>query len=180
MAMGREKVVIDGLDGVYFSVRKFEPFLGVKILADLQRLFSSTMISMDMSDGASPEAMIAKALGELSNTMNGSTVQSVLKTLLDPEYVSVTTETQDTVKLTEGQVNMVFDDVSQLMDLAVKVAIINYKPVFTKWFTLIGEALSKRGVNPSESSMMKLFKSSSSGDPSLPIRSRSAKSKGAT
>ena len=158
MASGptRERVEID--DHVFF-VRRFPALKALPILGNLQTLLMRPLAKLDATgllDSASGidtnMAAIMAAVTELSTTLDGATLLHWQSVLINPNFVSyVVDEPSMPEQLTDKLIDERLD-VSVVLELMVRVALINFKAVFTKASSRVGEALRSKGPSRLESS----------------------------
>jgi hypothetical protein len=124
---------------VYY-VRKYEPFLALKILGDLQRRFLGPMATFMESrpDEEMNIGLMIKGIGSISASLDGDTLVNIAKRVLDPEYISVAIEGEPAEKLTDNMLNRAVDSVADVIELLAYVLKENYENVFTLATTHIG------------------------------------------
>jgi hypothetical protein len=134
------------LNGSTYYIRKYDAFLAIKILGDLQKQFLGPMvILMEASDeNASPEAkmkFVADGIEKISHTLDGDTLVALAKRVLNPDFISVSIGSEPTEKLTENILNRATDsNVADVVTIIAEVLKVNFTEVFTRGRTLIGLA----------------------------------------
>lgn len=149
MASTRERVEID--EHIFF-VKRIPPLRALPILGDLQKLFVAPLSKLDTTDlmdvsasiDSSMDSILA-AVAEFSTTLSGDVLDKWRRILLDPNCISLVVDDphmpeQLTEKLIDERL-----EVSVVLELMVRVALINFKTVFTKASSRVGEALKSKG-----------------------------------
>lgn len=126
-----------------FFIRKFEPFLGAKILVDLQKQLLGPLVGgIDAGKlmGQDAGAAMLSALQKLSEHLDGARMEKLMKVLLDPNYISVSIDEAEPVKMTEGAFNQTKLGVADLIELMVHSIKANYEDFGRRALTLFGKA----------------------------------------
>jgi hypothetical protein len=141
-----------------YHVRKYEPFLSLEILGELQKHFlaplTSALEAKDSKNEAEAMGVVSDSLEKLSRNLDGKTLVALAKMVLLPDYVAVSIGDKEAQKLTPGALNMAVADVGELIELFIAVVRHNYESVFTSWAGRIGSALKSKGNNPLAKSAM--------------------------
>ncbi|MDB5849790.1 MAG: hypothetical protein JWP29_3542 [Rhodoferax sp.] len=133
-----------------FTIKRFEPLKSLEVLGDLQKHLLGPMASVlsqvrGASDVDTATQAFTAAVTQASGSLDGKTLTSLARMLLNPEYVFVQADgAGDAVKLTEGVQNRVFADVGEMVELLVQIVVVNYAKVFTAGVSRIGLALKDR------------------------------------
>lgn len=137
----RHKVSIGDND---FFIRRYDPFLALEILGDLQKQFAGPMLSMiDGKAGGSEEqnqAALMAAFAKLSATMDGKTLRALAERLLNPEYVSVSIGGAEPRKLDASAVMMSLSGAGDIIRLCWAVVSHNYSEVLARLASPTGPA----------------------------------------
>jgi hypothetical protein len=141
MAQGRHEYV---LGDNKFYIRRFDAFLSLKILGDIQKKFMAPMASlMEAQDPKAPQdtrmADAMKAIEKLSQGIDGDTLVDLTKRLLNSDYISVSIAGEPAQRLDEGMLNRATNNVADVVFLVAEVLKVNYAELFTQGRTLIGQ-----------------------------------------
>ena len=142
-ALTRHEFVLD--NGNKFYIRRYEAFLAIKILGEVQKrflvAFTSLMEANDKSLGAeAQERNMMKAIESVSRSLDGDSMVALIKLVLNPEYVTVIIGEETPNKLDEGLLNRSIDSIYDVIALVFEVLKVNYTELFTRGKTLIGAA----------------------------------------
>src|SRR4051812_32181445 len=118
------------LNNSTFYIRKYEAFLAIKILGDLQKQFLGPMALFFDNANMSSEA-IAEGIGKVSRQMDGDTLVALAKKVLNPDFVSVAIGNDTPEKLTENMLNRSIDSVADVIELIKEVLVVNFAEIFT-------------------------------------------------
>jgi hypothetical protein len=134
-------------DHATFFIRKYEPFLALEILGELQTKFLAPLAAFMESadDNVTSDAKskyILDGIERLSKNLTGKELVHMAKMLLNGEYISVTIDNEPPDKLSEHLLNRAVEDVSELAELVIEVIKENFANVFTRGQTLIGKGRS--------------------------------------
>jgi hypothetical protein len=132
-------------NGNKFYIRRFDPFLSLSVLGEVQKKFLPPLASlMESNDPNNPgeERMKAamQAMETISRNLDGPSLVGLVKLVLNKEYVSVSISGDAPRQLDEGAINLACDDVFELISLVIEVLRFNYEKLFTQGRTLIGQA----------------------------------------
>ena len=132
-------------NGNKFYIRRFDPFLSLSVLGEVQKKFLPPLASlMESNDPNNPgeERMKAamQAMETISRNLDGPSLVGLVKLVLNKEYVSVSINGDAPRQLDEGAINLACDDVFELISLVIEVLRFNYEKLFTQGRTLIGQA----------------------------------------
>jgi hypothetical protein len=163
LGVGQKRHEFDLENGNKFFIRRYDPFLALKILGEVQKRFlgpfAAIMEARDVvkpvgrSDGGngqdqslqalatSPDAF-ANAVERLSKSLDGDALVAVAKLVLNSDYVSVVVQGEPPARLDEGLLNRSTDGVYDVVALVVEVLKYNYADLFTRGRTLIGQVQS--------------------------------------
>jgi hypothetical protein len=150
MAGGRHEFVIGEAT---FYIRKFDAFLSLRILGDLQKKLIGPIVSLwegqaeatkdtnDSNAKPSPEAKLNFTAGveKISASLDGDTLVLLAKKLLNSEFISVVIGNEPPMKLDEGMLNRATDNLGDVVALLVEVVKVNYMELFIRGRTLIGQ-----------------------------------------
>ena len=147
----REEIVIGETT---FYVQKFAAMEQLRIFGDLQKtilpsigkLFGSTS-KADSEEGA--QDSFGDALAQLSAKLDGNELIKLAKTLINPELVTVQRDdlnNGEDLKLRQDKFDVVFSDMSEIIELIEFILRLNFTGFFTKYLTRLGSAqnLSER------------------------------------
>jgi len=146
VAAGRHEFELD--NGNRFYIRRYEPFLSLEILGEVQKKFLPPMAQLlEANDETQAENVrmesAMRAIENVSKTLDGKSLINLVKTVLNKDYVSVSIGNQPPVQLDEGMLNQACDDVLDCIKLVVEVLRFNYEKLFTQGRTLIGQERSR-------------------------------------
>lgn len=141
-----------------YHVLKFEPFLALEVLGELQKyLLGPVTRMMEAAQGDTPPPVsngasaapgeisadvvtgILEGIDKLSANLDGKTLVRLSKLVLNPEYIAVQIEGGDAEKLTANVVNRAFEDVGEMAQVIVEVVKINYEGFIRRSLALIGK-----------------------------------------
>ena len=142
MAPGRYEFELD--NGSKFYIRRYDPFLSLEILGEVQKKFLPPLAALlEANDANQPaEARMdgaMKAVEMVSRSLDGKSLIALVKVVLNPDYVSVSIQADPPIKLDEGALNRACEDVFDVIQLLVAVLRYNYEKLFTQGRTLIGQ-----------------------------------------
>lgn len=144
-----------------FYIRPFDPFQSIRLLGDLQKLVSPVIGNVFSSlGGESSEksdvsimdkkidmGAVEKAFAALAEHVDGQKLESMAMRILDKNYVSVSIDGAEPVRLGQAQINELFTgNVTDMLILIVEVLRVNYGD-FTKLF---GSLSGKVGASKSK------------------------------
>lgn len=138
------------IDDTVFTIKKFEPFLAIKVLGSLQGKLLVPLLKALEIRGASSEShavsALTDALEKLCASLDGDQMEHLLKTVLKDKYIGIHVAGKDQpVPFTEGNVNLYISSAGTLFELAVEVVKVNFHDFGPRIMTLIGKA---RSMNP--------------------------------
>jgi hypothetical protein len=126
-----------------FYIRRFDAFLALEILGDLQqRLLGPVLAVVDAKEESQTGAFMA-GLEKLSTSMDGKTLRALADRLLDPEFVSVSIDGKDAVKLSGTAKLTAFTSAADVVELCVASIRFNYADFIERWRPLISSAASR-------------------------------------
>lgn len=141
-----ERIEVE-IDGVQVLIKKFDPFLSVAVMGELQKYVlgpAGAMFSMqggkagiDASDYA-----IERTIEKLSLGLDGEVLLKLVRKIVNPEYVSIQFGEMDKpVKATEGNINLAFseDPFGSLSQLVTEILKVNYTAFFKRAQSLFGQ-----------------------------------------
>ena len=145
--MPRERAQFKIANGNVFFIRRYDAFLSLRILGEVQKkflvAFTSLMEARDEAAGQeAQERNLFKAIDNVSKSLDGDSMVALVKLVLNPEFVSVKVPNEDPEKLDEGMLNRTTDSLFDVVSLVVAVLKENYTELFTQGKTLIGKASS--------------------------------------
>lgn len=137
------------MGGHTYFIRRFEPFLALRIFGTLQKSFLASALHLldvrDAQDEKDAVAALAKAVSETSAKMDGDSLVALAKLLIQAEYVSVRMADETNVrKLDEGMINLAMGGADDLILLCVEVVKVNYANFAMRVGDLIGKAQALR------------------------------------
>ena len=139
---GRHEFELD--NGNKFYIRRYDPFLALEILGEVQRKFLPPLAAlMEARDdtNATPEVKMEammKGIEMVSRTLDGKSLIGLAKIVLNQNYVAVSIHADPPIQLDEGALNRACDDVFDVIKLLVEVLRYNYEKLFTHGRDLIG------------------------------------------
>jgi len=144
MTAGRHEVTIGANT---FYLRRYDPFLGLEILGDLQqRLGAPLLSSMEGRAGLGNEdafSAMMSGLAKLSASMDGKALTSVARRLLLPDFVSVAANGGEPRKLDASAIALLNLGMEDLAELCVEVAKFQFGPFFERLRSLTGAVASQ-------------------------------------
>jgi len=144
----RIEFVLD--NGNKFYIRRYDAFLSLKILGEVQKRFLAPVAALLESREAVNENghdAFGSAVEKLSRSLDGDGLVELVKRVLHPDYISVVIDGDAPEKIDEGLLNRSVDGVYDIVALVVKILEVNYKELFTRGKNLIGEATSNTAVH---------------------------------
>ena len=137
----RVEFVLD--NGNKFYIRRYDAFLSLRVLGEVQKRFLAPLAAvMDARGGANGIDGESVAIDRLSKSLDGDSLVDLAKKVLNPDFVSVMIEDDPPERIDEGLLNRATDNVYDVVAVIYKVLEVNYKELFTRGKTLIGEAMS--------------------------------------
>lgn len=141
----REEIVIGETT---FYVQKFSAMEQLRIFGDLQK---TILPSIGKLFGGTPKAdgeeggqdSFGDALAQLSAKLDGNELIKLAKTLINPELVTVQRDdlnNGEDLKLRQDKFDMVFADMSEIIELIEFILRLNFTGFFTKYLTRLGSA----------------------------------------
>ncbi len=122
-----------------YFIRRYDAFLAVEILGDLQKQFAGPLLGMmDGKQSASPEeanASMMSAFSKLSGTIDGRTLKSLAERLINPEFVGVSIEGAPVRKLDKTAVNLCLETAADVLQLCWEIVKFNYAEVIARFNT---------------------------------------------
>jgi len=143
VAAARHEFELD--NGNKFYIRRYDPFLSLTILGEVQKKFLPPMASlMEANDPNNPNEdrtrSAMQALENISKNLDGQSLVGLVKLVLNKDYVSVSIHGDAPRQLDEGSINLACEDVSEVIQLVMEVLRFNYEKLFTQGRSLIGVA----------------------------------------
>lgn len=156
MSSKRERVEIDGH---IFFIRRFAPLTALSILGDLQKLLMKPLAKLDTADILDATAKVDGDMGsimevvsELSTSLGGEVLEKWRRILVNQDNVAIALGDEHMPEqLTDALIDQMLG-VETLLELMVRSALINFKAVFTKASSRVGEALKSKARLPLASS----------------------------
>ena len=137
----RVEFVLD--NGNKFYIRRYDAFLSLRILGEVQKRFlaplAAVMESRGNANGSDGESI---AIERLSKSLDGESLVDLAKKVLNPDFVSVMIDDDPPERIDEGLLNRATDNVYDVVAVVYKVLEVNYRELFTRGKTLIGEVTS--------------------------------------
>ncbi|MCQ9124362.1 phage tail assembly chaperone [Rodentibacter caecimuris] len=139
-----------------FFVQKFSVMDQLRIFGDLQKTLVPSLakvigFSDDKPEDATPEqlaeiaqksaANFAQGLQQLSQQLSGAELVKLADMLIKPELVTVQRDDFNNgtdKKLNKSDFDLVFDDMSELVDLVIFILQLNFSSFFTKFLARLG------------------------------------------
>ena len=140
-------------NGNKFYIRRFDAFLALRVLGEVQKkflvAFTSLMEANDKSHWCKKlqERNLFKAIDNISKSLDGDSLIALVKQVLNPEFVSVSIGGEPPEKLDEGMLNRSIDSVYDVVAIVFEVLKVNYKELFTRGRTLIGQEQSPTAIH---------------------------------
>lgn len=136
-------------NGNKFFIRRYDAFLSLKILGELQKKFLAPFVIMieSRTQEANGEDHFGNAVDKLSRNLGGDELVSLVKQLLHPEFITVVIDNDPPEKIDEGLLNRAIEDISDLIELVKEILTYNYSDLFTKGRTLIGQAQDSMAIH---------------------------------
>jgi hypothetical protein len=137
----RVEFVLD--NGNKFYIRRYDAFLSLRVLGEVQKRFLAPLAAvMDARSSANGIDGESVAIDRLSKSLDGDSLVDLAKKVLNPDFVSVMIDDDPPERIDEGLLNRATDNVYDVVAVIYKVLEVNYKELFTRGKTLIGEAMS--------------------------------------
>src|SRR3954453_10082981 len=132
-------------NGTCFYIRRYDVFLAMKILGDVQKKFMTPFaLFIESNDQKLSQEIrdrnLMSAIQQFSLNIDGDSLIQIAKTVLNSEYISVSVGGNPAEKLTENVLNMATESIVDVVALVLEVLKVNYEDLFTRGKTLIGQA----------------------------------------
>lgn len=142
---GRHEFALE--NGTKFYIRRYDVFLAMKILGDVQKRFMTPFaLFMEANDQKLSQELrdrnLMAAVQQFSLNIDGDSLIEITRTVLHPEYVTAVIGGNPPEKLTENVLNMATDSIVDVVSLVMEVLKVNYEDLFTRGKTLIGQAIA--------------------------------------
>ncbi|MEE6057354.1 phage tail assembly chaperone [Avibacterium paragallinarum] len=140
-----------------FFVQKFSAMDQLRIFGDLQKTLAPSLAKMfGMFGGETPEKVngnqitdlakksaveFAEGLQQLSQQLSGAELVKLVDMLVKPELVTVQRDDFNNgtdKKLQKTDFDLVFDDMSEVIELVVFILRLNFEPFFMKFLARLG------------------------------------------
>jgi hypothetical protein len=146
MAVARHEFVLD--NGNKFYIRRYDAFLSLKILGEIQKRFLAPFVQMleTRDQQANGADHFGEAVDKLSRNLDGDLLIDLVKKVCHPDFVTIAIEGQEPEKFDEGLLNLAIVDISDVIALVVEVLKYNYTSLFMKGRTLIGQARENMAI----------------------------------
>jgi len=149
MAGGRHVFEFD--NGNKFYIRRYEPFLSLEILGEVQKKFLPPLASLMEANDPTQDIetrmeSVTKAVEAVSRSLDGKSLIAMVRLVLNPLYVSVEIQSEPAVQLDEAAVNRSCEDVADVIKLVIEVLRYNYERLFTQGRILIGQGQSAQTI----------------------------------
>jgi Phage tail assembly chaperone protein, TAC len=130
-------------NGNKFYIRKYDAFLSLRVLGEVQKKFLVALTSLMEAQDASlseeaKERNLFKAIDSISKSLDGDSIVALVKQVLNPEFISASIEGEPPEKLDEGMLNRSTDSLFDVLSIVFEVLKVNYTELFTRGRTLIG------------------------------------------
>lgn len=131
-------------NGNKFYIRRYEPFLSLEVLGEVQKKFLPPLAAMLEANDPNSSAEVrmdqaTKAIESVSKSLDGKSLIALVKIVLNPAYISVSITADPPVPLDEGALNRSVDDVFDVIKILIEVLRYNYEKLFTQGRSLIGQ-----------------------------------------
>jgi hypothetical protein len=145
MAPSRHEFVLP--NGNKFYIRRYDAYLSLKILGEVQKKFLSPMASLMEANDTQQDTdarlrIVFEMIEKISLNLDGDILVELAKKILNPDYISVAIEGEQVEKLNEGLLNRAIDGIADLIGLVIETLKVNYVELFTRGKALIGQAQS--------------------------------------
>lgn len=145
------------IDGVQVLIKKFDPFLSVAIMGELQKYVLGPAGAMFSMQGGKAgidlsEYAIERTIEKLSAGLDGEILLKLVKKLVNPDYVALKFgELEKPVKATEGNINLAFteDPVGSLCQVVAEILKVNYTAFFMRAQSLFGSGKTQNQTQES-------------------------------
>jgi proline dehydrogenase len=130
-------------ENTYF-IRRFNPFVALEILGDLQKQFAGPLISQ-LDGKESPKDAdgniilngetannLMRSFESLSAKLDGKTLRNIAERLIDKEYISVSIGGDNPRQLNQTAQGLAFESVSDIFTLCWEILKFNYSEVITR------------------------------------------------
>jgi len=150
MAQTRHEFILE--NGNKFYIRKYDPFLALRILGEVQKKFLVAVTSLMEAQDATlsqedKERNLFKAIDHISKSLDGDSIVSLVKQVLNSEFISVSIEGEPPEKLDEGMLNRSTDNLFDVVSIVFEVLKVNYTELFTRGRTLIGQGTPQEAIH---------------------------------
>src|SRR3954464_12932774 len=140
---GRQEFRLE--NGNVFYIRRYDPFLAMKVLGDVQKKFLAPFAQfMEANDRKLPQDVrdrnMTEAIDKISKNLDGDSLIELTRKVLNQEYISVVIDGKPPEKLTENVLNMAVDSVGDVFSLVFEVLRVNFEDLFMRGKNLIGTA----------------------------------------
>ena len=130
-------------NGNKFYVRRFDAFLSLKVLGEVQKKFLAPLAAiMEARDAEANSEALNTAVNQISKGLDGDSLVELVKKVLNPDFVSVVIDNSEPSRLDEGALNLAIDGVYDVVYIVYEVLRYNYADLFTRGRTLIGQGQS--------------------------------------
>jgi len=127
-------------NGNKFYVRRFDAFLSLKVLGEVQKKFLAPLAAiMEARDAEANSEALNTAVNQISKSLDGDSLVELVKKVLNPDFVSVVIDNSEPSRLDEGTLNLAIDGVYDVVYIVYEVLRYNYADLFTRGRTLIGQ-----------------------------------------
>jgi tail assembly chaperone len=146
MAPTRHEFKLD--NGNKFYIRRYDAFLSLKILGEVQKRFLGPLAAiMEARDATTDSDQFTKAVDQISKGLDGDSLVALAKTVLNSDYISVVIDDDDPKRLDEGSLNLATDGIFDVVSVIFEVLRYNYSELFTRGRTLIGRAQDDMAIH---------------------------------
>lgn len=125
-----------------FYIRRYDAFLSLEILGDLQRRFFAPLLAiMDGAQSGTPEqktAAFSAGLEKMSVGLDGPTLRDLAAKLLNSEFISVSISGAEPRKLDQVAIAQSLSGAADVIDLCLAVVKANYSDFGQRWPALSG------------------------------------------
>jgi hypothetical protein len=146
MAAARHEFKLD--NGNRFFIRRYDAFLSLKILGEVQKRFLGPLTAIiEARDAKDNDDAFNNAIGQFSRSLDGDSLVDLARRVLNPEFVSVIIDNEEPKRLDEGSLNLACDGIFDVVSIIFEVLRYNYADLFTRGRTLIGQVQGNTAIH---------------------------------
>jgi hypothetical protein len=134
-----------------FLIRRFNPFLAWEMFGDLQKELLPSVSELLIAVAAKAPAdkaaqaenvddgrVLAEGISKLSAKLGGERMKYWAERLFNPEYVSVSINGNEPVKMDKAMANLAFSDFTEIAQLVFEILKFNYAGPMAGFLSRIG------------------------------------------